>query len=364
MTRTPAENPGLPAGRIVAYDALRIFAILTVVLIHTLMPFRDVLPEDAPVRVFDDMLHYAVPLFVFISGALLWSRPWRPESGAYRTFVTRRIGLIGKPYLAWAVLFSVIYVVRAADTYEAAMRLPGLVATGHIWYHLYFVPMLLTFYLLTPVASRVAQRNPELLLAIAYTMRIVAGPPLTHAAAELSPLFGQYATHILSHLPHMALGAWFALRLERMPGWARSMWPLLLAGGLAGLMWRSTSALPAWPFELERLLFPEAMAATVLGMALGALKLEPRYARWSPAITRWGSLAFGVYFMHPLLLLAVDGLVAASGAEWPWGHWWFTVAVWVGISAACFALSGLLGRNRATAWLVGLRVDSPHPHKT
>jgi surface polysaccharide O-acyltransferase-like enzyme len=364
MTRAPAEKPGLPAGRIVAYDALRIFAILTVVLIHTLMPYRDVLPENAPVRVFDDVLHYAVPLFVFISGALLWSRSWWPESGMYRRFVTRRIGLIGKPYLAWAALFSAIYVVRAADTREAVIRLPGLAATGHVWYHLYFVPMLLTFYLLTPVASRIAKWSPELLLAIAYTLRIVAGPPLTHAAAELSPLFGQYTTHVLSHLPHMALGAWLALRLERMPGWVRAAWPLLLTGGLAGLAWGSVNALPAWPFELERLLFPGAMAATVLGMALGAIRLEPLYARRSTSITRLGSLAFGVYFMHPLLLLTVDGLIAVSGAEWPWGHWWFTVVVWAGVSAACFALSSVLGRDRPTAWLVGLRVDSPHPRRT
>ena len=81
MPRTP---------RILAYDALRAFAIVTVVAIHSLMPYRAVFRPTAPVRVFDDLLHYAVPLFVFISGYFVWRRPLPNEPGAYRRF--RRSG--------------------------------------------------------------------------------------------------------------------------------------------------------------------------------------------------------------------------------------------------------------------------------
>ena len=271
MTRKPSENPAPPAGRIVAYDALRVLAILTVVAIHTLMPYRSVLPDTAPIRVLDDVLHYAVPLFVFISGALVWARPWRGGKGAYREFVAKRLGVIGLPYLAWAALYAVLYVERSADGAAALLRVPGLVASGHIWYHLYFIPMLLTFYLLTPVASRAARWSPETLLAAAYVLRIVAGPVLTDAASGLHPLFGQYATHVLSHLPHMALGAWFALRLPILPRMFTSAWPLMLAGGVISLATVSARGLPDWPLELQRLVFPGAMAATVVGMALGAI---------------------------------------------------------------------------------------------
>jgi len=237
---------------------------------------------------------------------------------------------------------------------------PGLVVTGHVWYHLYFVPMLLTFYLLTPIASRFARWSPEILVAGTYVLRIVAGPALAHAAAQVHPLAGQYATHVLSHLPHMALGAWFALRLAAFPGWFRAAWPLMLAGGLAGLTAVSSLGLPSWPLEMQRLLFPGAMASTVLGLALGALSLERHYEQWAPLVTRMGSLAFGVYFIHPLLLLGVDAAVAQAAAAWPWRHWWFALGVWAAVSAVSFALSDVLHRHRSTAWLVGL---GAHRHK-
>jgi len=349
------EHAVQPRGRIVAYDAVRVFAIVTVVAIHTLMPYRGVLPDSAPVRVLDDVLHYAVPLFVFISGALVWARPWRRCPGAYREFLRRRLGVIGVPYVAWAALYAALYVSRSADPVVALAKVPGLIASGHVWYHLYFIPMLLTFYLLTPLASRVARWSPEVLLAATYLLRIVAGPPITHALAGVHPLAGQYATHVLSHLPHMALGAWFAIRLAVMPRWFRSSWPVLLAGGLAGLTWVSMSGLPTWPLQTHRLVFPAVMAATVLGMALAAIALEPRYEMHAASVTRLGSLALGVYFVHPLLLLGVDAAVARWALGWPWSHAWFPVLVWALVSAGSFATSELLHQRRATAWLVGLR---------
>ena len=214
IERSPAET-AQPKGRIVAYDALRLFAIFSVVGIHTLMPYREALPANAPIRVFDDVLHYAVPLFVFISGALVWARPWHPGPGVYRRFLRRRFVAVGAPYLAWAALYSALYVARATDRASALAKVPGLIASGHIWYHLYFIPMLLTFYVLTPLAASALKRSPELTVLAAYSLRIVLGPPITHALADVDPLLGQYAIHVLSHLPHMALGAWFALRLDR-----------------------------------------------------------------------------------------------------------------------------------------------------
>lgn len=354
-------------GRIIAYDALRAFAILTVVAIHTLMPYRDVLPETSPVRVLDDVLHYAVPLFVFISGALLWSRAWPHGPGTYRTFISRRLAVIGAPYLAWALVYAALFVARAAEPFSAAQKVPGLIANGHIWYHLYFIPMLLTFYAITPVASRLGRRNPELLLAASLILRVILGPAAIRASSEINPLLAQYVTHVLTHLPHMALGAWFAMRYAKLPQAARRSWPILLAGGLAALGAISWSGLPSWPMQLHRLAFPAAMTITVLGLVLGALALEPRYERHARALTRAGALSFGVYFVHPLLLLGVDSVAARFPQAWPWGLWWFPVVVWLGVSTASFGLSGLLARDRHTAWLVGYtlathvtKARSPH----
>ena len=353
---TSSHTPTAPHGRIVAYDALRVFAIVTVVAIHTLMPYRDVLPPDAPVRVFDDVLHYAVPLFVFISGALLWSRPWPKAPATYRRFLQRRTVTIALPYLAWATVFSALYVLRAGDALGASRELPGLVATGHVWYHLYFVPMLLTFYLLTPVASRLAQRSPEALLVLAYALRLLGGAAITGLARDVGgTLAWQYATHIVIHLPHMALGAWFALRLPLFRAWVSHLWLPLLTAGLTVNIAVSLGAFAPLPARVRNPIIAAGMAITVLGIVLKAIEREPLYERWSSAITRAGSLAFGVYFVHPLFLLAIDGVIALADAETIWLAWpWLPAVVWLMVTWTSFAAAGLLAQRPATAWLVGL----------
>lgn len=345
-------RPPTSAGRIVAYDALRAFAIVTVVAIHTLMPYRDLLPPDAPVRVFDDLLHYAVPLFVFISGALVWARPWPERPGAYREFLGKRASVIGLPYLAWWALFLGI---ASAESPVTAAELPGLLVTGS-WYHLYFVPMLLTFYLLTPLAARLALRSPEALVALAYLLRIVAGPSLAEGMRIVAGDAGwSWAIHVVTHLPHMALGAWFAIRYASWPGWARRSWPLLLLAGTAVLTAASLDVFADAPIYARRLVYPGGMAATVLGFALLAFELEPALERICTPVRQAGALAFGVFFVHPLFLLAATTAVERGPGAEAWLSPWPAPATFVAATALSFLSAWLLSRFRATAWLVGLR---------
>lgn len=346
-------QPRCPQTRVLAYDALRAFAIVTVVAIHTLMPFRDILPDTAPVRVLDDLLHYAVPLFVFISGALVWARPWRGGEGAYRDFMRKRAAVIGLPFLAWSAIFLAL---RFATEPTPIAETPGLLLSGHTWYHLYFVPMLLTFYLFTPAASRIAQRSPELLVVGAYLLRTVAGPSIATVTGDLLGEYGwSWATHVMTHLPHMALGAWFAVRYPGWPSWVRRTWPLLLALGTVVLTLASlgvTSDLPVWA---RRLVYPGGMAATVLGFALLSFTLEPWLEKRSASVVRAGALAFGVYFVHPLFLFVIFEAVDAGPGDAAWLNPRLAASTFLVVTALSFAASAALARWPSTAWLVGLR---------
>lgn len=344
-----------PTGRVIAYDALRVFAIVSVVGIHSLMPYRDLLAPDTPVRLLDDLLHYAVPLFVFISGALVWGRPWPSHPGAYRRFLVRRGTAIGLPYLAWAAAYALIFTASADKPLEAVREVPALLASGHIWYHLYFIPMLLTFYLLTPLASRAVRFSPELLVVGAYVLRIAAGPELAELARDLLGTQGwSWATHVLTHLPHMALGAWFAMRLGVLPRIFMRSWPASLAVGFGGLLAIYAEWLPAPIDGWTRVLFPAAMAAAVLGLVLAAFALEPRLEPHARTVTALGALAFGVYFVHPLLLEPVFRAVAAADASWLWLTGWFGVLVFAIATGGSFAVAEAFSRSRLTSWLVGL----------
>lgn len=339
-----------------AYDALRVFAIATVVAIHSFMPLRPLLAPTSVPMVIDDLLHYAVPLFVFISGALVWSRPWDGSPGSYRAFMGKRFAQIGLPYLAWALLYLAVLVATSPDPKAALVRAPGLLLTGHVWYHLYFIPMLLTFHALTPVASRAIRSHPELVLIAVYALRIALWPPASVWLREAAPgLPWQYATHIATHLPHMLLGAWFALRLPTMPRALRRAWPLLLVAGTLALLALSTGASAEWPVAVRRFAYPLGMAATVLGLALGAFAAEPGLRRVSRGVCALSQLAFGVYFVHPLWLLALETTVREAGFAEAWLEWWAVPVAWALIGTASLAVAALLARFRATAWLVGAR---------
>lgn len=331
--------------RILAYDALRVFAILSVIGIHTLMPYRIFVPDHTPVRVFDDLLHYAVPLFVFISGVFAWGRPLSEKPGAFRDFLVRRGRVVLVPFAAWSLLYFALLVWQ--EGWPGLARSVALLLTGHTWYHLYFVPMLLAFYLLTPIASRLSKVSPELLLAVCYGFRIAFGPAFaTLLRAWFGDLGWQFATHIATHLPHMALGAWFALRYEATPRRTRRAWPLMLIVGTAILTAASLGLHADLPLVLRRLVYPLGMAATVLGMAYGAREAEPWLEaddRASGAILAAAPLAFNVYFVHPLLLLVFFQAVPATTGSL-WEQAWFAVVIYAAVVAGSFVISALIER--------------------
>jgi len=340
--------------RVLAYDALRLFSILSVVAIHSLMPLRTTLPAHAPALVIDDVLHYAVPVFVFISGALLWGRPWRSGPGEYRSFMITRLKAVGLPYLAWALVFLALAVATAANPLAKLAEAPGLLLTGHVWYHLYFVPMLLTLYALTPLAVRALRRSPEGAVLAAYALRLLLWPLVSPWLQANAPdLAWSWASHLAAHLPHMMLGGWFALRIELFPRWLRRAWPVLVAYGLGGLTAISVGATASWPWLLRRTFEADAMACAVLGLALAARELEPHYRRFGDVILAGSALSFGVYFVHPLALEALWRGVDAAGLAHLWTRWWAVPAAWFIISGVSLALAWALSRYPATAWLVG-----------
>lgn len=351
----PPETVAPRRRRVLAYDALRTFAIVAVVGIHALMPLRTMLPAHAPARIFDDLLHFAVPLFVFISGALLWARPWPSKPGAYRHFLARRGETILLPYVVWASGYSALYVLMAADKVAAVRALPALVISGHVWYHLYFVPMLLGMYLVTPLACKIAQRSPELLVLAAYAVRIVLWPWMEPAVSSVAPdLVWSVAHHIAQHVPHMALGAWFALRAAQIPRWAWRAWPAWLAGGFAVLLAAALDRTAALPGPVQALVYPVGMALVVLGFAFAAFELEPHYDRFASLVVEGGVLAFGVYFVHPALLAAVRAVVP----DVVWTSAWTVPVTWAAVAAASFAISWALTRSPRTSWLMGVRASA------
>lgn len=384
LTPTPAAHTPAPTtpSRVVAYDALRVVGILVVLAIHALMTSRGLVTRPAGLTWLDDTLHdIAVPLLTFVSGALVWGRPWRAGVGALRSFMRRRAVRVGLPYLAWSAVFMLLLFAGApgsgalmageyggglgsgmglgtgpgATWVTALTRIPGYLFSGHSWYHLYFVPMILTFYLLTPFAARLvhARRGAaELLVLALLATKVYLWPALSPLAqVHLGPWVWAWLTHLFQHLPHMALGAWFAVRFGDVAR-LRSEAAHATAAREASASARAAVA----PLVLKPAAWLGALTpvAWVVGLAAGAVTLEPwlgRHHRVRGALQTLSRLSFGAYFIHPLILLSIQEKVGIDSELWARG--WFVAAVFAALAVMSFAAAWLLERSPKTAWLIG-----------
>ena len=129
-------------------DALRVLAILAVVLIHAAtkpleIAHYDLLHAFWPLF-WHQITRFAVPLFFFISGFLLELT----YKGDYRQYLQKRLSRIFLPYLTWSAIYYYFVYPWHSESFLNAL------INGTASYQFYFIPAILLFYLLFPVFHR------------------------------------------------------------------------------------------------------------------------------------------------------------------------------------------------------------------
>jgi surface polysaccharide O-acyltransferase-like enzyme len=244
----------------------------------------------------------------------VWGRKWDGGPGAYRAFLVRRAVVVAVPYLFWVAVYyllrpSVLGVPWPSGGVLAVVGDSlGRAIDGSAWYHLYFVPMVLVLYVLTPLASRVAHWSPEALVAGMVALAVAWLAFVGDASWAEGP-FGNLVHTVVLYAPSAGLGAWLAVRgkpVRRVLVW---VWPLLLVGGVYGM----------WVKGWDRLVYSGGIGPQLLGQlvvfaaVLGVYGLCLLVAgRWRPADRAAESLyatSFGIYLLHPLVLAGLGALV-------------------------------------------------------
>jgi surface polysaccharide O-acyltransferase-like enzyme len=142
-----------PSGKtnIYAIDALRVVAILAVVLIHTSTRTLEASYYNLiafPVSIFlNQISRFAVPLFFMISGFVLELN--YDFNAGFWPYLKKRFSRIFIPYLFWsAVYYFFVYKIHHVNFIQALL-------TGNSSYQLYFIPSLLIFYLIFPLLHKI-----------------------------------------------------------------------------------------------------------------------------------------------------------------------------------------------------------------
>jgi surface polysaccharide O-acyltransferase-like enzyme len=291
------------------YGALSGVAVVLIVLNHAIHFSLQVSPIEGPwlnVLIFLQALGaFAVPIFLFISGAFLAYA----ASSLSLTFIRSSLGRILWPYLIWSAIFYVLVLLALGERYA----ITGYVKNLLVGYPYHFVPLLIFWYVAAPLVVRFGRRHGVLLLAAIGLYQIFL------LGMRDPAMFG------VAHLPD-----W--LRFFRPPVLFRSMsdWAIYFPLGLVLSM--HDAALKPRLIRLRWL----AVAATAVLFVLGILDafgmmVAPwaRFAapvplmfvlptidrRWVPSVRHFellGKRSYGVYLSHFVFINLIVFLVVKS----------------------------------------------------
>ncbi len=135
---------------------MRLIACLAVVIIHiTATPISlpiALTPLKALFYVVNKLATPAVPIFIFISGFLLYN-PERPIH-SLGDFYRKRLPKLIIFYALWSFIYWMIYVVRGNYPLSLIFYIKNLF-TGETLYHLYFMVIIIQLYLLYPLFEKI-----------------------------------------------------------------------------------------------------------------------------------------------------------------------------------------------------------------
>ncbi|WOX55746.1 MULTISPECIES: acyltransferase [unclassified Methanoculleus] len=334
-------------------EYLRGFAALAVIAVHVSMNFTRIPGVDllfllnVAVYIF---AHFAVPVFIFISGWVLAARYFGEYS--ILEFYRRRMRTILLPYLFFTALYLLVNVEGTIGF--TGVPEPGRVAEalllGTAAYNLWFFVLIIQFYLLYPLIVRGYDRFDRAGAVAFLLLALLFVQVLWNACAHLTGAFvdPEWYTVLIrlfpSHLFYFVLGVFVARHTERFRSVLRSLSPagvFAAAGGSAlilGGMWMaavlragSFSGTTLAVFCIYRLLEPLYYVPVIAVLVLAAWCLDERRSRVSGAFRSFGEHSYGIYLIHPLVIAAGAAvwfsITGLSWADWPTYPVIFLVAV-------------------------------------
>ncbi len=355
-------------------EYLRGFAALAVIAVHVSMNFTQIPAVNLPglLNVFIYITaHFAVPVFIFISGWVLALR----YSGAYSipAYYRRRARTILPPYLFFTGLYLLIPVEGAIRV--ASLPDPGAVVgallMGTAAYHLWFFVVIIQLYLLYPLIVRgydVFDRigaAPFLLLALLFCQVLWNMGAHALGAFAGADWYAILARAFPSHLFYFVLG----IHVSRHTGWFRSAvrslspaWVIvaaalgaLLVGGVwvvPMLLHGSFSGATLAVFCVYRIIEPLYYIPVIVLLFMAATWLEKTGGILADSFRSFGEHSFGIYLIHP----AVIAVLAATWASWTglsWTDWMTYPVLFVATTAVGYGVVRGVSVIPATGWLVG-----------
>lgn len=301
--------------RFFQFDFIRALSALSVVAIHTTSSYVGLKSGF----VLNQAVRYAVPMFILISGFLLFHSDKASEGGNYLAFIKKRLHRVLIPYLLWTVLYT-LYDYR--HSLSSLLTPPSLDEFfRHLLFgmgHLYFVVIILQLYLLYPLLNLGFRKgwHFQLLAASALlTLYFQTASWLLRWDILIfpRPLLGYYYILFPCWIFYFVLGMFLALQMEK---WTDSIktWHIPVAG-----TWLACLVLLVLESRLnatyESSVKPTVILYTLLSFFLfySLSHFFQGNALWEKGVRWLSQQSFIIYLSHVLVMKRVRLLAESAG---------------------------------------------------
>lgn len=359
--------------RIDELDILRGLAFLAVVFQHTVGIYirkPDVgLLEARVMGLLFNLAKFAVPMFVFITGIVLFFNYYQRLD--YRRFIGKRVIEILIPYAVWTAIYNYFYFRLLTSDTKWLELFGDSFLSGEGAYHLWYIVMIFQFYLFFPLIRQVFKIMGENILR--HSFLILAAVSLGYiflmwAAREHGVIFGtglindlfvKYRSrNALYYIFYFFLGAFAGLNIN----WWRSVSARYQKQGLILFLiffvWVGMELLAGERINLnistslKTTMFLYTVTQIVLLYNLATVFTQ-RFPRVFSVLALTGKYSFGAYLMHAL---ALDYTVRALHSVIPTTHYLIpTFASFIVCSVVAVTLTQLIGRIPFGFLLTGSR---------
>lgn len=260
---------------------------------------------------------YAVPVFFFISGSFVAYAAQGDPPKFSRKFLWSSFRHILIPYVIWSLVFYFVIFLQKQESYSLLEYIKNLL----VGYPFHFIPLLVFYYLLSPLLVIAAKRYSFALLLLIGLYQLFSINVVY--AGYLGFTFPEWARALTIPVLRNTLADWaiffplglvYGLHTKRMLPWIkRNAWWLLIATVLLLFV----AMLNAYKFVA----FPLARHLSTLTFSLALPAFTRERIPLVRAFEKLGKRSYGLYLTH-LIVLDTMVLFLISMAPWvirlPW----------------------------------------------
>ncbi|HBQ87563.1 MAG TPA: hypothetical protein DER33_04190 [Syntrophomonas sp.] len=290
--------------RLQEFDILRVIAAFAVIGIHITAGYATL---TALGYTLNQLVRFAVPMFIIISGFLLYYIDLTGGFKSAAVFYRKRFGHVLWPYFIWTVVYFIVGLIISGG-YSGLGNMLAALAKHLLWgtacYHLYFLVIIFQLYLIYPLLRTSIAKWPHSTVIISFLITLLSQTILYFNMMSKLPLPNDWQCLYLVAFPvwvfYFVLGMYVAFYREKCNAIVQKnvVW--------LGFIWVFSTALLFIDSKLTSTyatsMRPSVILYTVCTYFFGsglALSYKKKLGNW---IYWLSNQSFLIFLMHPLFL--------------------------------------------------------------